>query len=157
MAEIISDARIASMIAERKYLPLNWQQVQMMFRLRDGSAESFVNFTGADGTPFRILIRQKRGQPSDFSVILMAVLSIPIVPGKPEFRLLRYDGSGHDRRNTIEGNWIVGKPHIHRATERYQRKTSQRRPDGYAEETQRYRDLAGAWNSFCADVNLRFQ
>ena len=145
------------MIAEGKELPYSWLQTTMTLRVRGGSAESFIDFTGADGTAFRILVRQNQQRPDDFSVIIMAILTQPVVPGKPEFRLLRYDGGGHAHKNTIEGNRIPYKPHIHRATERYQTRTRQRRPDGYAEETQRYQNLAGAWSCFCNDVNLQFR
>ncbi len=46
------------------------------------------------------------------------------------------------------------KPHIHKATERYQRL---RRADaeGYAEETDRYQDIKGAWDCFRADIHLQ--
>ena len=145
------------MIAEGKELPRNWQSATMTLRVRGGSAENFADFIGADGTAFRILVRQNRQRPDDFSVILMAILTQPVAPDKPEFRLLRYDGGGHPHRNKIEGNRIPYRPHIHRATERYQALAGQSRPDGYAEETQRYRDLAGAWACFCADVNLQFR
>lgn len=151
MTGIISDARIAAMIAEPKALPENWRQELANLKDRVGRYESEVDFTGGNGTPFRIIVSRRHRAASDFTVILM--LNSPTHPG---FRFLRYDGSGHDHRNTIEGNRIVRKPHIHRATERYQRTTFNRRPDGYAEETQRYQDLAGAWDCFHADVNLRF-
>ena len=116
------------MIAEGKELSRNWQSATMTLRVRGGSAENFADFTGADGTGFRILVRQSQQRPDDFSVILMAILPQPIVPNKPEFRLLRYDGGGHAHRNTIEGNRIPYKPHIHRSTERYQASTSQYKP-----------------------------
>lgn len=151
MTGIISDARIAAMIAEPKALPENWRQELTNLKDRVGRYESEVDFTGESGTPFRIIVSRRHPAASDFTVILMLNS-----PTHKEFRLLRYDGSGHDHRNTIEGNRIVRKPHIHRATERYQRATFNRRPDGYAEETQRYRDLAGAWNCFQVDVNLGF-
>ena len=154
MTGIISDARIAAMIAERKALPENWREELAKLKKRAGQDdrhESEVDLTGADGTAFRIIVSQRHSGPEDFTIILMLNSST-----HPGFRLLRYDGSSHDHRNTLEGNRIVRKPHIHRATKRYQIATHQRRPDGYAEETQRYQDLVGAWDCFRVDVNLGF-
>ena len=156
MPQVISDARIAAMIAEPKRLPPDWQRQLAALKARPGRDESQVDFTGADGTAFRIIVSQRHRDRSDFSLILLAILDPSIAPGKPEFRLLRYDGPGHPHTNTIEGNTINQKPHIHRATERYQIATGHRRPDGYAEETRRYQDLTGAWECFRLDVGLRF-
>ena len=156
MPQVISDARITAMIAEPKWLPLRWRRELAVLKARPGRDESQVDFTGADGTAFRIIVSQRHRDRSDFSLILLAILDPSIAPGKPEFRLLRYDGPGHPHTNTIEGNTINQKPHIHRATERYQIATGDRRPDGYAEETRRYQDLTGAWECFRFDVGLRF-
>ena len=82
-----------------------------------------------------------------FSIILMATL-----PGKGDFRLLRYDGGNHSHRNRIEGNRIKNKPRIHKATERCQSDPRGLQHDGYAEETRRYRDLLGAWDCFFNDL-----
>ena len=154
MVRIIPEARIAALIAEPKPLPADWRRQLATLKQREGSNESELNFTGGDGTAFRIIVRQ--GRVNDFSVILLVILDEPVVPGKPEFRLLRYDGAGHPHRNTLEGNRIEFKPHIHRATERYQIATRQRRPDGYAEETTRYQDLPQAWDCFRLDIALIF-
>ena len=151
MTDIISEARIAAMIAERKGLPENWREELGNLKNHAGRHESDVNFTGAIGTPFRIIVSRRHRSLEDFTIILMLNST-----DHPDFRLIRYDGSGHVHKNTIEGNRIVRKPHIHWATERYQIKTGQRRPDGYAEETQRYQDLPGAWDCFRADLNLQF-
>lgn len=154
MVELVSDARIAAMIAESKPLPINWFWVLATPKPRPGRIESEVNFTGGDDTAFRVVVSQRTGD--DFSVILLAILDKPVIPGRPEFPLLRYDGAGHDHKNTLEGDIIRRKPHIHRATERYQTATNQRRPDGYAEATSRYQNLPQAWDCFHVDTNLRF-
>ena len=46
-------------------------------------------------------------------------------------------------------------PHIHTITERYQLRTQ--RPDGYAEETDRYADLNSAINEFIKDMNMTIE
>lgn len=154
MVEIVSDARIAAMIAEGKPLPLNWRWELAITKPRPDRNVSEVNLTGTGGSAFRIVVRQQTGD--DFSVILLVILDKPVVPNRSEFPLLRYDGASHNHRNKLEGNTIRRKPHIHRATERYQKATNQRRPDGYAEETARYRNLPQAWDCFRVDTDLRF-
>ena len=151
MTGIISETRIAAMIAEPKALPENWREELANLKNRVGRHESEVVLAGEDGTPFRIIVSLRHSSPENFTVILMLNS-----PTHPNFPLLRYDGSSHDHKNRLEGNSIARKPHIHRATERYQIATYQRRPDGYAEETQRYQDLTGAWDCFRVDVNLKF-
>lgn len=151
MADIIADVRIAAMISEPKALPENWREELANLKNRVGRHESQIDLTGANGTQFRVIVSLRHPNPGDFTVILMLDS-----PDHPDFRLLRYDGSGHVHKNTLEGDRIIRKPHIHRATERYQIATYQRRPDGYAEETQRYQDLPGAWDCFRTDVNLVF-
>ena len=153
---IVSEARINAMIAEGKALRQTVQTLNLIPRPHDGHLVQQHNLEGALGTQFQIHVRQNHSVAEDFSVILVAVLAPPIATGRPEFRLLRYDGGGHTHKNSIEGNTILRAPHIHRATERYQRYTNQRRPDGYAEATLRYVDIAGAWHCFCADINLTF-
>lgn len=150
MTGIISDVRIAAMISEPKALPENWREDLAKLKNRVGRDESEVDLTGANGTRFRIIVSRRHQNADDYTIILLLNST-----ARPRFRILRYDGSGHDHSNTLEGNLIVSKPHIHRATERYQIATHNRRPDGYAEETQRYQNLAGAWDCFRVDVNLR--
>ena len=151
MADIVSDAKIAEMIAERKTLPLDWMQQLNRFKDRDDRYEAEVDLEGDAGTRFRIIVRSSRIKANDFSVVLIAAL-----PENPEFRLLRYDGRSHTHRNRMEGNRIRREPHIHRATERYQQDPCGLPHDGYAEQTDRYQDLAGAWNCFLSDVDLQY-
>ena len=141
MTEIITDGQIAAMIAESKALPENWREELANLKNRVGRHESEVELAGVNGTLFRIIVSRRHRSPEDFTIILMLNST-----AHSHFPLLRYDGSGHTHKNTLEGNRIVHKPHIHRATERYQIATHQRRPDGYAEEMQRYQDLTGAWD-----------
>lgn len=151
MSDTISDDRIESLISERKVLPQDWMQQLNTFKEdRVDRYEAEFDLVGDEGTHFRIIARRSRIKTNDFSVILMAVL-----PENPKFHLLRYDGSNHNHRNRVERNRIVLQPHIHRATERYQ--ASPLLPnDGYAEPTDRYQDLAGAWNCFRTDIDMQY-
>ena len=68
------------------------------------------------------------------------------------FRLLRYNGRSHPHTNTIEGDRFYDF-HIHKATERYQKKGQ--KEESYAEVTDRYRDLDGA--SICMIKDAEFE
>lgn len=59
-----------------------------------------------------------------------------------EIVLLRCNGSDHSHPNVLERVRIEFKCHVHRATERYIQ--ASKKPEGFAEETQTYRTLAGA-------------
>lgn len=149
MLEIVGDSEIGEMIAEAKYLPSDWQARLADLREASRFLEGAVHIVGDSGRRFRVIVRRHRAYLDNFTVILTTMTG-----DGSEFRLLRYDGSNHPHRNKIEGNWIIKKPHIHRATERYQ-ELRWGLHDGYAEETRRYDDLSGAWECFLADTNLQ--
>ena len=144
--EVLSDSEIAELIEEVKLLPVNWQASPVV---RAGNLQAQADVHGSNGTLFILVIRQSIDYRNNFSVILAIKL-----PQGRQINLLRYDGSSHPHSNRIEGNRIEYKPHIHIATERYQRL---RRADaeGYAEETDRYQDIKGAWDCFRADIHLQ--
>ncbi len=59
-----------------------------------------------------------------------------------EVILLRCNGNDHPHPNALERERIEFQHHVHLATERYIQ--ANRKPEGYAKETQAYRTLAGA-------------
>lgn len=59
-----------------------------------------------------------------------------------EVMLLRCNGSDHPHPNALERERIEFQHHVHLATERYIQ--ANRKPEGYAEQTQAYKTLAGA-------------
>lgn len=67
---------------------------------------------------------------------------------------MRLNGHHGRHRNYIEKNVIDG-PHIHMMTERYQMMTTH--PDGYAEPTDRYADLDGAFKVLVDEANIRYE
>ena len=144
--EALSDSEIAELIEEVKLLPINWQASPVV---RAGSLQAQADVQGVNGTLFLFVIRQNIEYRNNFSVIL----AIDFARGG-RINLLRYDGGSHPHRNRIEGNRIEYKPHIHIATERYQ-KLRGADAEGYAEETDRYRDIKDAWDCFRSDINLR--
>lgn len=103
--------------------------------------------TGDAGNEFRLIFRQNKINPLDFSVILAVR-----VPGSSQiFRLRRYNGKSHEHTNHIEDVTFYDF-HIHIATERYQERGT--REDAYAEPTDRYGDFHGALRCLIDDANL---
>ena len=141
------------MIAEPKRLPQDWQQQLATLRRKLSSRETAVVVQGADGSRFRVIVRQSRQNRQDFSVILLVETKLT-----PDFHLMRYDGGSHRHTNPMEGSRISFRPHIHRATARYQRAAKAQprkyRHDGFAFAVERFQDLTGAWNCFFDDVKL---
>jgi hypothetical protein len=66
--------------------------------------------------------------------------------------LCRYNGANHAHRNHIERNKLVNVAHIHSATERYI--LAGKHPDGYAEATERYSTVDGAFRCVLVDCNI---
>jgi hypothetical protein len=68
------------------------------------------------------------------------------------FHLRRYNGKAHEHANRLERTPAFYDYHIHRATERYQRTGS--REEHYAEVTNRYVDLHGAFACLVEDCGF---
>jgi hypothetical protein len=132
-----TDEKINKLIAERKSLHSGWRE-QLKLRRKDGHKEYDLDILGEHGNMFRLKLRQSVEKPFNFSAIL-TVLRRP--KSSSFFRLLRYNGLHAPHTNPIEGNEIDGY-HIHRATERYQKRGFDE--DTYTELTDRYVDLEGA-------------
>ena len=139
MEVIYSDQEIAELIQERKILPNNWRE--QIYK------EGTLDVNGDKGNTFRIIVRQQKLIPLDFSVIL-AVL-IPL--SDRVFRLRRYNGWTNPHTNRIEREDVDGF-HIHFATERYQLRGQ--KEDAYAEETDRYGNLNEAVQCLIEDANF---
>lgn len=66
--------------------------------------------------------------------------------------ICRYNGPYHSHRNQIERNKFDGVCHIHTATQRYI--AQGRHADAFAEETDRYFGVDGAWRCILIDCNV---
>jgi hypothetical protein len=146
MAAQLTDAKIASLLAERKALPTNFRLL-LQPKAKRGHREHEMSIKGSAGSRFRLLIRQSLLNPLDFSVIL------GYLPEKVTglFRLRRYNGKSHEHTNKIEGSKFYDF-HIHTATERYQERGMDE--DGFAEPTGRFSDLNGAIDCMVADCGF---
>lgn len=139
MAITYPDAEIVKLIQERKVLPNDWHS--QLYK------EEKLGVNGENGNKFRIIVRQNKKIPLDFSAIL-AVFAPQL---NRYFRLRRYNGWTDPHTNRIEKEKVDGF-HIHIATERYQRRGF--REDAYAEPTVRYDNLDGALRCLIDDANF---
>ncbi len=144
--EYLSDQEIAMLLAEQKPLPANYAS-RLRLKPKRGHRERELDVTGANGSAFRLMLRENTQNVLDFSVILA------YRPPKTNqlFRLRRYNGKSHEHTNRIEGQTFYDF-HIHMATERYQQAGP--REDAYAEPTARYADVDEALKCMFEDCGF---
>ena len=146
MAITYLDQEIELLVQERKPAPADWRN-RIRLKPKRGHDEEQLDLIGDAGSEFRLILRQNKINPLDFSVILAVR-----VPGSSQiFRLRRYNGKSHEHTNHIEDVTFYDF-HIHIATERYQERGT--REDAYAEPTDRYGDFHGALRCLIDDANL---
>lgn len=102
---------------------------------------------GADDNLFTLYLRQNTNISEDFSCGLSWSM-----PSGEVLTLVRYNGPSHPHRNQIERQVIEFESHIHRATPKYM--DAGRKPEGYAEATNRYDSLRGALHCLVSDCNV---
>ena len=136
MAVQLEELVISALLAETKPLPVDYRE-RIQTRPKRGHKERELDITGAQGSEFRLILRQSLFNALDFSVILAYR-----PPGTNQlFRLRRYNGKSHEHTNVLEGQTFYDF-HVHVATERYQE--SGLREDAFAEPTDRFADFQGA-------------
>jgi hypothetical protein len=143
---LLTDAEIGTLIGETKQLEPGYLS-KLQLRPKLGHRERELDITGANGSEFRLILRQNFFNVFDFSVIL----GYSVQSSSQVFRLRRYNGKSHEHTNQIERNRFYDF-HIHFATERYQH--SGLREDAYAEVTNRYGDFQGALDCLFHDCGL---
>lgn len=136
MPSLLSDKEIAVLLAEPKPLPSDYRS-RVQTKPKRGHRERELDITGAQGSMFRLILRQSSLNPLDFSAILAWLPP----QSTTLFRLCRFNGKSHEHTNPLEILTFYDF-HIHRATERYQQ--SGLREDTFAEPTNRYQDFDGA-------------
>ena len=95
---------------------------------------------------YRLYRRHHPQIDSVFSVGLAVCL------GSDWLTICRYNGSYHPHRNHIERNRLINVCHIHLATQRYILQAAH--PDGYAEATDKYASIDGAFRCMLLDSNI---
>ena len=133
MAAKYTDSEIENFIEERKHLPPDFG---IPIRLKDkpGQQERDVDVEGEYGHSFKLIMRQNKSNPLDFSVIVAVVP----VGSNQVFKLRRYNGFSHEHTNKIERDSFYAY-HIHYATQRYQELGL--KEEYYAEPTDRYSEF----------------
>ena len=118
---------------------------------KDGHEQYNFTATATDGSGhiFEIYKRQnlREGMEDDFSCGISW-----IAPNGEPLTLRRYNGSSHDHPNQIEQTRIGYNCHIHIATERYIK--ANKKPEGFAEVTNRYNSISGALHCLVKDCNI---
>jgi hypothetical protein len=142
-----SDSEISRLIKEPKILPVNFQEL-LRLRPKRGHSEHDIDVKGDDGSDFRLILRQNKINPLDFSVIL----AYRPQETTQQFRLCRYNGKSHQHKNSIENESFYDF-HIHKATERYQDLGAFE--ESYAEPTSRFSDLSSALRCLLEDCNFQ--
>lgn len=141
-----TDAEIDALIREEKPLEPGYRS-KVQLRPKRGHKEQELELTGANGSEFRLILRQSLLNVLDFS----AILSFIPKSSSQVFRLRRYNGKSHEHTNQIERESFYDF-HIHFATERYQ--LSGLREDAFAEITDRYGNIQGALDCLIQDCGL---
>ena len=141
-----TDENIQLLIREKKPLPNDYHS-KMAVRSKRGHKERDLDVKGAEGGNFRLVLRQSRFNPLDFSIIL----SYKTPQSNQVFRLRRYNGKSHEHTNSIEKTKFYGF-HIHQAIERYQQLGA--REDAFATMTDRFSDYGSAVSCMLADCGF---
>lgn len=133
---------------EKKKLPDEFKPKELNLKDGETSRRFDREIKGEQGHTFKIIIRQSKINPLDFSVIFGVLI------GNEVFRIRRYNGDHGFHTNKIEGIHIKGC-HIHKATERYQQKGFQE--DGYAEKTTEYAHWTKALEIMLQENNFEIE
>lgn len=117
------------------------------WKVQRGADQKNFELESDDGKQFTLYLRQNIRIANNFSCgILYKHPQGPVT-------LTRYNGSDHDHDNPLDLDTKVSTAcHIHIATERYMR--IGRKPEHFAETTDRYTDLDGALRSLVEDCKI---
>lgn len=136
MSTIVDEATIQARLTETK--PVVDPADLTPRKPKRGHLEAQKQVEGANGSKFRLILRQNRLDVQDFSVILG--WEMPSLMRL--FKLRRCNGRSHEHRNPLEQGEVFFDFHVHTATERYQ--IHGYSEEHYAEPTGAYTDLRGA-------------
>jgi hypothetical protein len=142
----LTDEEIARYVDQSKTLPQDFRG-RLRLKPRNGHLGAEMTIVGQDGTSFRIILRQSRQNPLDFS----AILGVLLPDTSDLFRLRRYNGMHGEHTNRIERD-SMRSFHIHYATERYQSRAMAE--DSFAIPTNRYDSLQEALDCLLTDCRF---
>ena len=87
MAVTYLDQEVESLVRERKPVPSDWRN-RIRLKSKRGHQEQQLDLTGEAGSEFRVILRQSKINPLDFSIIL----AVRVPQSNQIFRLQRYNG-----------------------------------------------------------------
>lgn len=120
-------------------------------KAKEGHEQVNYKATALDssGHEFEIYTRQNKrdGMEDDFSCGISW-----LAPNGETLTLKRYNGPSHPHTNHLEKDKLDKACHIHLATEKYIK--ANRKAEGFAEETERYKTLDGALHCLVNDCNV---
>ena len=146
--ESLTDIQIEELISCPKRLTNPNSRVKQ----KDGHEQYNYKAISTDGTDREFIVYKRQnmrtGMEDDFSAGLAW-----LAPNGEAFTLKRYNGSSHEHLNFIEKEKLNLACHIHIATEKYIK--ANRKPEGFAEITERYSTVNGAFHSLITDCNIK--
>jgi len=120
-------------------------------RIKEGHEQMNYKAVAIDdsGYEFEIYKRQnlREGIKDDFSCGISW-----IAPNGETLTLRRYNGPNHNHNNHLENEKLGYCCHIHTATQKYL--YANRKAEGYAECTERYKTIEGAFQCLIIDCNI---
>lgn len=122
-------------------------------RIKTKEKHEQVNYSvvATDGSDYQFELYKRQntmlGMEDDFSCGISWVS-----PSGETITLKRYNGASHDHPNHLENERLGHSCHIHKATEKYIK--ANRKPEGYAEKTERYTTVDGALHCLVTDCNI---
>ncbi|SES11879.1 hypothetical protein SAMN04487958_107167 [Vreelandella subterranea] len=145
---VFTDEEISTLLSVEKRV----QNPRAHWKEQKGSRQRNYKLVSACGKHFEMYIRQNMRIEDAFSCGLRFIHP----KGKEHnLTLCRYNGSDHTHSNPLESSDIIHERcHIHRATHRYIQ--AGRKPEHYAETTDRYTSLEGAIEALCHDCSIIF-
>lgn len=145
--ESLSNDKIADLLNCPKQLT----NPQTRSKHKDGHEQVNYKAIATDGSEheFEIYKRQnlRDGMEDDFSCGISW-----IAPNGETLTLKRYNGPNHDHPNHLEKVRLGLTCHIHIATEKYI--NANRKPEGFAEATNRYNSIDGALHCLVTDCKI---
>lgn len=149
MAMMFNETEIVGLLEEIKQVDVTVDDLILNMRDKKAHKENDVSILRPDGSYFKVILRQNKLNPLDFS----AILGFMQKGSSTTIRLCRYNGKSHEHRNKIEREQFYDF-HIHTATERYQ--SVGFKEESFAKTTNRYSNLRGAVECLAQDCNIIF-
>jgi hypothetical protein len=143
--ESVTDEKISTLLKSKKRVT----NPNIREKPKEGHVQKNYKVVNEEGLNFELYLRQNslEGMEDDFSCGLSW-----IAPNGEVLTLTRYNGSSHDHPNNIEKTRTGRVCHIHIATEKYIK--ANKKPEGFAEATERYSNLNGALHCLITDCNI---